>query len=166
MQVLCCSNSPSMLDNTTQQSHDSNLVNGNCSLSHSNSPDSSSEPDQRIFSPDNNSTPVIDQNLPYPQIGENASLSCSSVSSPQSSLQSDQSDLHPNLQSTPIIIAGHVISHNLEDPHPPGLLDSLVLNSTQSISLENVSNLENFLPVTISPGPQAMPTLEIFQQSS
>ena len=74
-------------------------------------------------------------------------------------------NLLPHLQSTPII-AGHEIGHDLGDPHPPGLLDSLVLNSSQSLSLENLPNLENFLPFTLSPSHQALSPPTMSQQSS
>ena len=41
-------------------------VDGNCSLSSSNSSDSSSEPDHNMFNPDSISTPVPDLSMPHP----------------------------------------------------------------------------------------------------
>ena len=85
-------------------------VDGNLSLSSSNSSDSSSEPDHNMFNPDNISTPVPDLNMP-----------------------------HPDNSFTP--------------PPVPGLLDSLNNSptTTKSASLENISDLENFLPFALSP---------------
>ena len=78
----------------------------------------------------------------------------------QTILSSDSNDsiphspLLPLLQSTPASV-GQTSSPTSSSPKLPGLLDSLATSSNQSASLENLSNIELYLPFALTPRPVA-----------